>query len=450
MRSLVSAAITARLGPCMRDLAKVEGSLLAAQGTGPKSPTSPPAGTDAPPIAASTKGNACVLLRECRLRNCERVYGLVAYTGPETFIKQQAKKTPAKPVFLSSAINAFVRIMLAVQIILCLVGATGFTLFASMDGPSHWYLGLEFSGVDFLLRFLTYMQISSNIIPISLYVSMEMARFAQRFFMERDDDMLLVTPDATEPNIPCKVRSLQLNDQLGQVTHIFSDKTGTLTRNSFEFRKLSVGGRCYGSGTTEIAVIAARGRAKTAAERKAAAAKGVLLQRGLDAMSLPGKVPHVNFLEGAAGAEDDGDSDGAFTLAAALQAETPFAGPDGTDRSLEHAMELDEFLTALILNSTIGEPTRAEASPPAHSPSPSLPPRCLLVCSLAPRVAIALGAPLPRRLAAAASGPAVHVLPPPVLSTARCEAGRAVPGPGHAILFACLSASGPLCRYRAR
>ncbi|KAA0151127.1 hypothetical protein FNF29_04818 [Cafeteria roenbergensis] len=359
---LVSAAITARLGPCMRDLAKVEGSLLAAQGTGPKSPTSPPAGADAPPIAASTKGNACVLLRECRLRNCERVYGLVAYTGPETFIKQQAKKTPAKPVFLSSAINAFVRIMLAVQIILCLVGATGFTLFASMDGPSHWYLGLEFSGVDFLLRFLTYMQISSNIIPISLYVSMEMARFAQRFFMERDDDMLLVTPDATEPNIPCKVRSLQLNDQLGQVTHIFSDKTGTLTRNSFEFRKLSVGGRCYGSGTTEIAVIAARGRAKTAAERKAAAAKGVLLQRGLDAMSLPGKVPHVNFLEGAAGAEDDGDSDGAFTLAAALQAETPFAGPDGTDRSLEHAMELDEFLTALILNSTIDiEPAESES-----------------------------------------------------------------------------------------
>uniref|UniRef100_A0A7S0PFX1 P-type ATPase C-terminal domain-containing protein n=1 Tax=Cafeteria roenbergensis TaxID=33653 RepID=A0A7S0PFX1_CAFRO len=311
VRSLVSAAITARLGPCMRDLAKVEGSLLAAQGTGPKSPTSPPAGTDAPPIAASTKGNACVLLRECRLRNCERVYGLVAYTGPETFIKQQAKKTPAKPVFLSSAINAFVRIMLAVQIILCLVGATGFTLFASMDGPSHWYLGLEFSGVDFLLRFLTYMQISSNIIPISLYVSMEMARFAQRFFMERDDDMLLVTPDATEPNIPCKVRSLQLNDQLGQVTHIFSDKTGTLTRNSFEFRKLSVGGVEYGRGTTTIGLARLRrsANASDSASRAAVttptdpaavtAAEVAEAERMLDEGERAVRaLPHVNFLDG--------------------------------------------------------------------------------------------------------------------------------------------------------
>ena len=49
-----------------------------------------------------------------------------------------------------------------------------------------------------------------------------------------------------------QVRTMDLNDELGQITHVFSDKTGTFTLNYMDFRKLSINGVAYGRGTTLI------------------------------------------------------------------------------------------------------------------------------------------------------------------------------------------------------
>ena len=64
--------------------------------------------------------------------------------------------------------------------------------------------------------------------------------------------------DDEETDTPALCRSSGLNEELGQVEYIFSDKTGTLTQNLMEFRKCTVGGTSYGKGLTEIGTAAAK------------------------------------------------------------------------------------------------------------------------------------------------------------------------------------------------
>lgn len=57
------------------------------------------------------------------------------------------------------------------------------------------------------------------------------------------DDTEMISKDTM---IAAQVQSSSLNEELGQVQYVFSDKTGTLTCNIMEFKKLSVNGISYG------------------------------------------------------------------------------------------------------------------------------------------------------------------------------------------------------------
>merc|ERR1711862_311116 len=84
-----------------------------------------------------------------------------------------------------------------------------------------------------------------NFIPISLMVSLSVVRFIQAMFISKD--RLMKSGDKFA--VP---RTSDLMEELGQVEYIFSDKTGTLTKNLMEFRKCSVDGISYVEGLTEI------------------------------------------------------------------------------------------------------------------------------------------------------------------------------------------------------
>ena len=89
---------------------------------------------------------------------------------------------------------------------------------------------------------------SGYLIPISLYVSIEMVKIVQSMvFIAMDQSMYHKDTDT-----PAVARTSNLNEELGMVETVLSDKTGTLTRNVMEFFKCSIGGVAYGCGVTEI------------------------------------------------------------------------------------------------------------------------------------------------------------------------------------------------------
>lgn len=72
---------------------------------------------------------------------------------------------------------------------------------------------------------------------------MEVLRLGHSYFINWDRRMY-----HTKTDTPTEARTTTLNEELGQVEFIFSDKTGTLTQNIMVFRKCSIKGKAYGGG----------------------------------------------------------------------------------------------------------------------------------------------------------------------------------------------------------
>lgn len=100
--------------------------------------------------------------------------------------------------------------------------------------------------VDGIVTFWTAVILFQNLVPISLYISIEIIKLSQAFFIYSDVEMYYDKID-----YPCTPKSWNISDDLGQIEYIFSDKTGTLTQNVMEFKKCTINGIPYGEAYTE-------------------------------------------------------------------------------------------------------------------------------------------------------------------------------------------------------
>ncbi|XP_074058323.1 phospholipid-transporting ATPase IK [Macrotis lagotis] len=187
-----------------------------------------------------------ILLRGCRIRNTDTCYGLVIYAGFDSKIMKNCGKIKLKRTKLDRMMNKliiFIFLMLVV-VSFCLAVAYGFLVVDFQT--KHSYLSAFHRGSspvgEAFLTFWGFMILLSIIVPMSLYITFEFIYLVNSCFINWDLEMYY-----SPRNMPAKARSTSLNDQLGQIEYIFSDKTGTLTQNIMNFKKCCINGLTYGT-----------------------------------------------------------------------------------------------------------------------------------------------------------------------------------------------------------
>lgn len=188
-----------------------------------------------------------VLLRGSRLENTHSIYGMVVYTGPQTKLFMNATRAPSKRSDLDIQLNYLLAFGLVLQQILI-----GISIVYSNDWFNNLGVNLPYlsnpedplplrEGIDLILPWLTFLVLYGGFAPVTLFISLEGVRAFQMYFMRQDVE--LYDPIS---NTRAKPRTSNLNEELGRVEFLFSDKTGTLTDNKMILRRVAVaGGQCY-------------------------------------------------------------------------------------------------------------------------------------------------------------------------------------------------------------
>lgn len=232
-----------------------------------------------------------LLLRDSKLRNTDFVYGVVVFTGHDTKVMQNAMKVPSKRSNIEKKMDRIIYFLLASLVIISVIGSVVFGIATRDDlrdgRMKRWYLRPDDTTIYFdpkkpavsaVLHFLTAMMLYGNFIPISLYISIEIVKLLQALFINQDVHMY-----HQESDTPAHARTSNLNEELGQVDTILTDKTGTLTCNSMEFIKCSIAGTAYGRGITEVErAMAKRKGAPLVADDKRFQAEGKAAVKGFN------------------------------------------------------------------------------------------------------------------------------------------------------------------------
>ncbi|KAJ2694882.1 hypothetical protein H4218_005429 [Coemansia sp. IMI 209128] len=180
-----------------------------------------------------------LLLRGSVLRNTAYVFAQVVYAGEHTRLRLNAtRNVRTKAPQTQRITNRIVVLVFLLLLVLCLIFSALGIHWHREHHAQHWYLAGSHMPATALI--FGYIVMMNALIPISLYVTLEAVKIFQCWFIQQDVSMYHAESDSR-----AEARTTAINEDLGMVRYVFSDKTGTLTENIMKLRAVMVAGFSY-------------------------------------------------------------------------------------------------------------------------------------------------------------------------------------------------------------